>query len=440
MNRSNSEKVKIPVYMQIALTFLSLIVLVIGASVLVNTFFLDQYYLKQKVNVLKSAYSQINDAIAADDNEELTLEVQRLSDNYNLSVMVLSESMGMVVSSVSDTNMLERQLYRNLFGDKELDGSERLIEETDMYKIQIRSDVMTGDQYIEMWGVMDQGGVFIIRSAMDSIAESAAISNRFLIYIGLIAGVISIIMGFAASKKIARDVARKTEIDEMRKEFISNVSHELKTPIALIQGYAEGLKDCVNDDDESRDFYCDVITDEAAKMNTMVGKLLTLNQLEFGYEDVNASFEEFDVVAMVRGYIQSADILIKQHEATVKFDDSTPVPVWGDEFKAEEVFNNYFSNALNHLSGERIIDIFVKKRDNKVRVSVYNTGENIPEDAIDHIWEKFYKVDKARTREYGGSGVGLSIVKAIQDSVGEKYGVENKPDGVEFYFELDGKH
>ena len=196
----------------------------------------------------------------------------------------------------------------------------------------------------------------------------------------------------------------------------------------------------MNDDDESRDFYCDVITDEAAKMNTMVGKLLTLNQLEFGYEDVNASFEEFDVVAMVRGYIQSADILIKQHEATVKFDDSTPVPVWGDEFKAEEVFNNYFSNALNHLSGERIIEIFVKKRDNKVRVSVYNTGENIPEDAIDHIWEKFYKVDKARTREYGGSGVGLSIVKAIQDSVGEKYGVENKPDGVEFYFELDGKH
>ena len=440
MNRSNSEKVKIPVYMQIALTFLSLIVLVIGASVLVNTFFLDQYYLKQKVNVLKSAYSQINDAIEADDNEELMLEVQRLSDNYNLSVMVLSESMGTVVSSVSDTNMLERQLYRNLFGDKELDGSERLIEETDMYKIQIRSDVMTGDQYIEMWGVMDQGGVFIIRSAMDSIAESAAISNRFLIYIGLIAGVISIIMGFMASKKIARDVARKTEIDEMRKEFISNVSHELKTPIALIQGYAEGLKDCVNDDDESRDFYCDVITDEAAKMNTMVGKLLTLNQLEFGYEDVNASFEEFDVVAMIRGYIQSADILIKQHEATVKFDDSTPVSVWGDEFKAEEVFNNYFSNALNHLSGERIIEIFVKKRDNKVRVSVFNTGENIPEDAIDHIWEKFYKVDKARTREYGGSGVGLSIVKAIQDSVGEKYGVENKPDGVEFYFELDGKH
>ena len=162
MNRSNSEKVKIPVYMQIALTFLGLIVLVIGASVLVNTFFLDQYYLKQKVNVLKSAYSQINDAIAADDNEELTLEVQRLSDNYNLSVMVLSESMGTVISSVSDTNMLERQLYRNLFGDKELDGSERLIEETDMYKIQIRSDVMTGDQYIEMWGVMDQGGVFII--------------------------------------------------------------------------------------------------------------------------------------------------------------------------------------------------------------------------------------------------------------------------------------
>ena len=496
MNHSSSKKIKMSIYTQISLTFLALIVMVIAACILVNTFFLDRYYLRNKVSVLKEAHAVINESLGKDDTAELTREAQKLSDNYNVSIVVMSESMGVVVSSVSDTDYIQRQLLRNIFGNKDFKGSERLIEETDDYTIQIRTDVMTGDEYIEMWGVVDSGGMFLIRSAMDSIAESAAISNRFLIYIGLGAGIVSILFGLWAAKRIAgpimeltsisermkgldfdakyagtqsneigilgqninelsetleqtiselkganaelkRDIARKTEIDDMRKEFLSNVSHELKTPIALIQGYAEGLKDCVNDDDESRDFYCDVIVDEAGKMNNIVGKLLTLNQLEFGNDSV--VMERFDLGALIKGYLQSAEVLIKQHEARIVMEDHGPVEVWGDQFKAEEVFSNYFSNALNHLDGERIIEISIDKTDNKVRVTVFNTGAPIPEESLNQIWDKFYKVDKARTREYGGSGVGLSIVKAIQESLGQKYGVENAPDGVRFYFELDAR-
>ena len=103
----------------------------------------------------------------------------------------------------------------------------------------------------------------------------------------------------------------------------------------------------------------------------------------------------------------------------------------------EEVFNNYFTNAMNHVDGEKIIEVQVQPTENKVRVSVFNTGAPIPEDSIAHIWEKFYKVDKARTRSYGGSGVGLSIVKAIMDSMNQSYGVLNYDNGVEFWFELD---
>ena len=495
MNRSNSKKVKISIFTEIALTYLALIVIVVGSCILVNSFFLDKYYLRNKVNVLKSAYTTINEALNASDKDELALEVQRLRDTYNLNVVVLNESMGTIISSVNDTDFIQRQLLKNMFGGKELDKSEKLIEEGANYTIQIRSDVMTQDKYIEMWGVIGTDNVFIIRSAMDSIAESVSISNRFLIYIGIAAGVVSILCGLWASRRISkpiseltsisermksldfnakytgkdrneigvlgeninelsetlestiselksanasleRDIARKTQIDDMRKEFLSNVSHELKTPIALIQGYAEGLKDCVNDDDESREFYCDVIVDESAKMNNIVGKLLTLNQLEFGNEQI--TMERFDITEVISGYLQSAEILLKQHEARLDFDPQGQIWAWGDADKALEGFNNYFSNALNHLSGERIIDIRIQKSDNKVRVSVYNTGENIPEEEVDHIWEKFYKVDKARTREYGGSGVGLSIVKAIQDSMGEAYGVINHTNGVEFYFELDG--
>jgi signal transduction histidine kinase len=245
-----------------------------------------------------------------------------------------------------------------------------------------------------------------------------------------------------ANNELKRDIEKKEEIDEMRKEFLSNVSHELKTPIALIQGYAEGLKEGINDDDtESRDFYCEVIMDEASKMNAMVKKLLDLNQLEFGNDVV--TMERFDIVALVKNFIMSAEILINQNNVNLKLQESPPIYVWADEFKTEEVIRNFFSNALNHVSGERIIDIKYKitnqEEAGRVRISVFNTGEPIPEDSLPHIWEKFYKVDKARTREYGGSGVGLSIVKAIMESMNQKYGVTNYSNGVEFWFELETK-
>ena len=221
----------------------------------------------------------------------------------------------------------------------------------------------------------------------------------------------------------------------MRKEFLSNVSHELKTPIALIQGYAEGLKEGISDDAESRDFYCDVIMDEASKMNTMVKRLLTLNQLEFGNEIVN--MERFDIASLIRNYIASADILIRQKGISVRMEDYGEVYVWGDEFRVEEVFMNYFTNAINYVQGDNVIDIKIQKEQQRARISVFNTGNPIPDDSVRHIWEKFYKVDKARTREYGGSGLGLSIVKVIMESMNQRYGVINDDNGVEFWFTLD---
>ena len=243
-----------------------------------------------------------------------------------------------------------------------------------------------------------------------------------------------------ANNELLKDIKKKEEIDAMRREFLANVSHELKTPIALIQGYAEGLSEGVNDDPESRSFYCEVIMDEAAKMNNMVKKLMTLSQLESGNDTV--TMERFDVTALIRNYIQSAGILTKQNEITVRMEDYGSVYVWGDVYKTEEVFMNYFSNAVNHcqtmdIRKGKIIVISLEQREGNIRIGVFNTGKPIPEEAVPHLWEKFYKVDKARTREYGGSGVGLSIVKAIMESVNQKFGVENYSNGVLFWFELE---
>jgi signal transduction histidine kinase len=241
----------------------------------------------------------------------------------------------------------------------------------------------------------------------------------------------------SANVELQKDNERKTQIDEMRKEFLNNVSHELKTPIALISGYAEGLKDNIAEDKESRDFYCDVIIDESSKMNNMVRKLLTLNQLEFGNDHV--TMERFDITQLVKGVISGMKLLIEDKGASVTINTDEPVYVWGDEFKIEEVVTNYMSNALNHIDYDKKIDVRNIRENGLVRVSVFNTGNPIPEGDIDKIWDKFYKVDKARTREYGGSGIGLSIVKAIMESHNQQCGVKNYEDGVQFWFTLECK-
>ena len=238
-----------------------------------------------------------------------------------------------------------------------------------------------------------------------------------------------------ANAKLTKDIEEKIQIDEMRKEFLSHVSHELKTPIALIQGYAEGLKENISDDPESRDFYCEVIMDEADKMNTMVKKLLALNELEFGTNQIN--FERFDLVELMRNINASSDILLQQNDVKLHFDFDKPVYVWADEFMIEEVYTNYLTNAIHYAPNGGNVEITMESKGDLVRINVFNEGNPIPEDELSKIWIKFYKVDKARTREYGGSGIGLSIVAATMKQHGRDFGAYNEENGVVFYFELE---
>ena len=240
----------------------------------------------------------------------------------------------------------------------------------------------------------------------------------------------------SANNQLLKDIEEKTKVDEMRRDFIANVSHELKTPIALIQGYAEGLQEGMGEDKESRDYYCEVIVDEANKMNQMVKQLLTLSSLESGND--RTVMERFDLTELICGVIGASQLMLQQNGIEVIFACAKPVYVWADEFKIEEVVSNYLSNAIHHAGGEKKIVVRTEQTGGQVTVFVFNTGEPIPEEALPNLWSKFYKVDKARTRAYGGTGIGLSIVKAIIDSHHQSCGVQNWENGVEFWFTLDG--
>jgi signal transduction histidine kinase len=133
--------------------------------------------------------------------------------------------------------------------------------------------------------------------------------------------------------------------------------------------------------------------------------------------------------------------MLKEKQITVEFDESKQVYVTADEFYIDQVVTNYFTNAIKHaeeVNNQKKISIKIEETDNnKVRISVFNTGENIPEMDLERIWKRFYKVDTSRNREDGGTGIGLSIVKAIMNNYANNFGVENKENGVEFYFELN---
>lgn len=167
-------------------------------------------------------------------------------------------------------------------------------------------------------------------------------------------------------------------------------------------------------------------------MNRMVRKLLTLNHLEFGQDALTE--EPFDICEMLTTLLNSSALEMQKKEIKVIKQYPASCMVIGDEFKIEEVCTNYISNAMNHVNGDMRICVTLEEQDDTVKITVANTGDPIPEDSLDKVWIKFYKVDKARTREYGGSGIGLSIVKAIMDAHKQPFGVYNTAEGVAFWF------
>lgn len=463
----------------------------------INTTLLGDYYISHKKDVLIDTFQTVDNAYTGGDgdSEDFQIELEKKCANSNITLMVISSNGTIIQSNVSNKDMLLEQFLEIMFSAQSQEAV--VIENTESYIVEKTPDTRLKSDYLVLCGTLQNGNQILLRTALESIKESVGIANRFLAYVGIASVILCAIILYFVTRRITNpilqlaeiskrmtnldfeakfhsrgeneidflgehmnqmsetlektiselksannqlkiDIEKKEQIDEMRKEFISNVSHELKTPIALIQGYAEGLQECINDDAESREFYCDVIMDEAEKMNRMVKNLLTLNQLESGNEQV--VFERFDIVEVIQGVINATAILREQNGIDLTFQMEEPMYVWADEFKTEQVLTNYISNAIHYASGEKRIVITVKNIEGIVRISVFNTGNPIPESEVEHIWEKFYKVDKARTREYGGNGIGLSIVKAIMESFHRDCGVINYEEGVEFWFELDGKN
>lgn len=478
-------------------TMILVIVLTILIGFVFALTFATKYYVSAQRDNMLDLYESICEIYGDSQNIDLYSESKRKQmdmacEQTQVSLYIMDPS-GNTVFSYGDSYILDDRLAQLLFG-KEDDAS--AVYDGGSFVIQN----IVGDEdvkYVEMWGILDNNCIFIARTSYSSIENSIRITMRFFGFVSLGVVITIIVMlillnhsytrslkrlikaaqetnegnfefKFESSKghkddlgilgdniaqlaeklektiselkssnlNLENELKARIALEESRKKYMSDVSHELKTPLALISGYAEGLKEGIGETQEDRDYYLDVIIDEAEKMNIIIKRLATLNQLEQGQSAV--SLERFDVVEAIDGFLNTMSIVLEEKGVDVYFDNSSRIFVWADEFLFEEVFINYINNAINHVDENRVIEIslrYTQSRD--IRISVFNSGENIPEDETDKIWDKFYKVDKARTRAYGGSGLGLSIVKAVADSLGKECGVENRPDGVAFWIDLE---
>ena len=479
-------------------TFTSIIIVVLAiliGFVFSITFATKYYVLAQRDNMI-GLYEQICELYGGDTggyfSEKTREEMDLVCEKTQVSLYVMDPS-GDEVFVYGDPYVLSDRLMDVLFGADDTVTS--VYEDDDFYIQNFTGD--DGTKYVEMWGILDNNYIFIARTSYSSIENSIKITMRFfmIVSIGVLITIIVLLVlmnrsytqslkrliraaqennegnfeykyhsKFGENKELdilgdnisqlaeklektiselkssnlnlENELKAKIALEESRKKYMSDVSHELKTPLALISGYAEGLKEGIGQTEEDRQYYLDVIIDEAEKMNTIIKRLAALNRLEEGQSAV--SLERFNVVEAIDGFLNNMSIIMEEKDVKIYFDNSSRVFVWADEFLFEEVFINYINNALNHLDENKTVRIWLEYTDEKnIRVSVFNTGEHIPEDELDKIWEKFYKVDKARTRAYGGSGLGLSIVKAVADSLGKECGVYNTEGGVTFWIDLE---
>ena len=493
--RSNFKSVRFKLF----LTLCFVIAVIVLCLVAINSIVLESFYLYSKTQTVRGVYEKINNYYNINgNNNNIEEELQRIAFNNNFDIFIETEQNVIVFSTNKDFYSILEMITNTRNYSDEREKQNNIIYKDEEIKVEKINDQYNNISYILLSGRLDNGYKLYISIPAVPIEESVDISNQALIIIGLIILLISSFIASYISKKftspivelnditnkmarldfsqkyriadtddeinelgknvntmsdklettikqlrennleLEKDIEEKSKIDDMRKQFISDVSHELKTPIALIQGYAEGLVENVNTDDESRKFYAEVILDESNKMDNLVKQLLELMKLEYGKREFNN--ENFDIVELINEVIRKCKVMLEEKNIDIVFQSDSPILVNADDFYVERVVTNYFTNAIKHtieVNKEKKIEIKIKEKEDKIRISVFNTGNKIAEENLNKIWGRFYKEDSSRNRTDGGTGIGLALVKAIMTNYKNDYGVINKENGVEFYFELD---
>jgi len=488
---------KIPgtIFFKLFISMVSLVAILIVGLFMANNYFFETFYRTKKADSMIECLLYISENFIDGNISDISADLTALANKTGATIEIKDmngKPIYPVYSITFEDGTIDNGFYIiNINYDQFTNISTFSRKEWTFY---IDYNEVLKAEYLSYQALYSQSYYVSIRIPITSISENVSISNQFVIMVGAILIFMALLFAFFVAKiitkpitnisqitkKIAnfdfssacdtsskdevgdlarninylssnlnqafielkeknaqlqKDIEKERKIDEMRKTFVANVSHELRTPISVILGYSEGLISNIAESKEDINFYCGVISDEAIKMNKLVADLLDLSQIEAdAYQLVK---KKIDIVASINYIVSKYKQILYEKDVTIIFEPSTDYYGYFDELRFEQVVTNYLTNAIDHVDNERIIQISIEEIKNNYRIGIFNTGNQIPEESIEQVWTNFYKVDKARTRSFGGHGIGLSIVKGIQESHQQTYGCYNKENGVYFYFDID---
>lgn len=448
----------------------SVIILIGGGIYIISEFYLEKFYVESKIKSLKS----ISEIVI---NPKYIIDLDELEREENVTVYIKPLSAENLYEDLDD-GFIEKFKRDGVM--KKITSGEAVVE-------RVRLQTYMGE-YLILYKGYSEGSLLEIRTPISSIREAVSISSSYYMRLIAFVMVFGILLSLLFSKKITdpiirlkeitkdiaelnfnkkftekrmdelgelgnsvnkmgdmlegvifelnrandklkEDIEHEKKLENLRKEFVASVSHELKTPIAIIQGYAQGLQEGIASE-ENRDFYCEVIVEESKKIDSLVKELLLISQIEAGYLQIQMN--DINVGMMVRRIMDKYSYDFENYRVSYPERD---IPAKGDSKYVGRVLENLIGNAFKYAKTNGRIEVDIEEKHDKVMVRVKNTCDNLAEEDLKEIWTPFYRGDKARSSE--GTGLGLAIVKGILEKHGSEYGVRLEGDLVEFFFTLD---
>ncbi|NTU21209.1 HAMP domain-containing histidine kinase [Brevibacillus sp. HB1.2] len=436
-------------------------------SFLINTFFLPKYFLYEKKNTLSAITSQIKEFTA----DALQKEIERLENEYRVTI---------VYASYTGNNDDLNEALHALFAQKRLPLSKFWVTEETVASLQdgeyvnklYMQEKLKSNVLVRF--MMKERVVFAISESVAYSSDTIRIVNQFNTYIFLGALLLTVVVGGMFAKRMIdplaqlkdtaeeisnlrfqkADIRTGDEIEELAQSinrmsdklqraheelearnrnlrtFISDISHELKTPLALIKAYTAGIKDGLDDGT-----FLTVIEKQTDGIAELVNKLLELSR----YQTDQYSFTALSLHAVLEQTLEKYQLLIQQEaiELTIQKESDADDCVWADRDKLEMVLGNLLGNAVTYTTNGRI-DISIRQTGDTVVFSIKNGVGRIDAAQLKQIWEPFYVIEQSRSKQLSGTGLGLSIVKAVLDKHQAHYDVQIEGEEIVFAFTLQG--
>jgi signal transduction histidine kinase len=457
------------------LLFAALMIVLLLVNVGMNGFLLEKYYLYQTKFTFGDLTAEIQSNI--DTGNQVEQKLDEIDRENGVSIIVADKNYQILFKSAPPKVNENKRLPKEIETLIEKTGN---ISSNPAYEVVQAASQQPKLAYVAK--TSDEGYIVITRS-MKEITDSVGISNQFYIMAGLLTLLLGSGLIYKFSNKVTRPIIEMSQIAkeisnlnfektitvnrddeigalansintlsvklkasieelktdvEFQKNLMRNMFHELKTPIGVIKGYGEGLTFGVADHPEMRQKYLKVIVDECDRMDHLVMEMLELSKLE-AKDYALQNQVHFELCSLIRSISERFQPILEEEQFHFEKECNQEIRIFGNYELLERAISNLVSNGIRYNNEDKFIRIKAMEEGQKVKICVYNTGEGIPENEIPKIFDVFYKIDKARTRENGGHGLGLAIVKSIVDLHQGEISAENQPRGVAFIITLPKK-